>query len=43
MIEKIVEYWHVIWDWEGTWINDVWFVKVDSQVKFKSARCAFDI
>jgi len=24
MIEKIVKYWHVIWDWKGTWINDVW-------------------
>jgi len=26
MIEKIVNYRHVIWDWNGTLINDVWLV-----------------
>jgi len=26
MIEKIVKYKHVIWDWNGTLINDVWLV-----------------
>jgi len=43
MIEKIIKYKHIIWDWNGTWINDIWLVKVDSRVKFKPTRYAFDI
>ncbi len=26
MIEKIVKYKHIIWDWNGTLINDIWLV-----------------
>jgi len=26
MIEKIIKYKHIIWDWNGTLINDVWLV-----------------
>ena len=26
MIEKIVKYKHIIWDWNGTLINNIWLV-----------------
>jgi len=37
MIEKIVNYRHVIWDWNGTLINDVWLV-VDIMNKMLKKR-----
>ena len=26
MAKKIIEYQHIIWDWNGTLINDIWLV-----------------
>ncbi|GAH94581.1 unnamed protein product [marine sediment metagenome] len=37
MIEKIAKYKHVIWDWNGTLINDVWLV-VDIMNKMLKKR-----
>ena len=37
MIEKIIKYKHIIWDWNGTLINDVWLV-VDIMNKMLKKR-----
>ena len=37
MIEKIIKYKHIIWDWNGTLIDDVWLV-VESMNKMLTKR-----
>jgi len=47
MIEKIAKYKHIIWDWNGTLINDVWLVveimnKMLKKRKLPNLKLGFD-
>ena len=44
MIEKIIKYKHIIWDWNGTLINDVWLVvEIMNKMLIRQGDVSFDI